>query len=77
MKAFENYEDLLSHIGVTFSSHIRYANEELSIFLGGVGSDNSTEPKSSFELDIEGNIYQIGVTYKEVNEEIIFTYWLI
>jgi len=36
MKSFENYEDLLNHIGVTFSSHIRYANEELNIFLGGV-----------------------------------------
>lgn len=79
MKTFNNYEDLLNNIGVTFSSHNKYANEELNNFLECIGSTEEGEQiEGYFNLEIEGNSYDIAVTHIiKDDEEIEYKYHIL
>ena len=77
MKSYKEYEELLKDNNITFSSHLRYAEEELQNFLSCEGSDvDSIEPISHFTLDIDNNKYKIGVTSEFDGENYKYTYWL-
>lgn len=77
MKSFENYEDLLKKIGAESKSDIVYGNNQLKDFLECNGSDEGDEPYFSFKLEFNSIIYVIGVTYKELEEDVYsYTYWL-
>ena len=77
MKKFESFNELLDSIGVTFSSHRRYADEKLGDFLACVGSDEGKEPRSYFTIEIDEKKIDIGVTHEEVGEEEYkYTYWI-
>lgn len=77
MKKFESFNQLLDSIGVTFSSHRKYANEELSNFLSCTGSDEGNTPRSYFTIEIDEEKFDIGVTHEEIEEdEYKYTYWI-
>ena len=77
MKKFDSYEKLMEHIGAEFKSDKKYCLNELNNFLETVGSDPDPKPICSFNLEIDGNNYSIGVTYKEEDENIVYTYWIL
>lgn len=77
MEKFDSYEKLMEYIGVEFSGDKKYCLNELNNFLETVGSDPDPEPICSFNLEIDGNNYSIGVTYKEEDENIVYTYWIL
>lgn len=79
MKTFETFEQLLNNINVTFSSHVKYANNELNNFLECEGSTLEGESvKGYFTLEMEDNKYNIAVTHS-INEddEIIYKYHIL
>lgn len=83
MKRFSEYEKLLNNINITFSSEIKYANEELKGFLETSGSDIveniDDEPKCTFELNLNDKTYKIGVTSYCIDKEYgnyKYYYWL-
>lgn len=82
MKKFNSYEELLKEIGVIYSQEKKYFNDELNGFLEGVGSDivdnENAEPKATFKVEFEYQVYEIGVTSIEISEEgdYKYFYWL-
>ena len=77
MKKFDSYEKLMEHIGAEFKSDKKYCMNELNSFLETEGSDSGPKPICSFDLEINGNNYSVGVTYKEEDENIVYTYWIL
>lgn len=83
MKKFENFEELLKEINIEFPSEVKYFNDELTNFLECIGSDiveiEEEEPITSFKVEIENKIIEIGVTSIESEEDNIFKnyFWLI
>lgn len=77
MRSFENYEYLLSKIGAESKSDFVYGKNELSSFLENNGSDEGDTPYFSFNLEFNSITYVIGVTHKELEEDVYsYTYWL-
>lgn len=77
MRSFKNYEDLLTKIGAECKSDFAYGNNQLNTYLESNGSDEGDEPYFSFKLEFNSIIYVIGVTHKEVEEDVYsYTYWL-
>lgn len=82
MKKYNSYRDLLENIGISFSSHIQYANEKLNNHLSCEGSctveNQNEEPHTGFDIEIDGITFTIGVTSVEIipEEKYEYFYWL-
>ena len=81
MKRFNDYEDLIKHIGADSPECIADFKNVLNRFLEIKGSTlvehEDEEPRACFKVEIENTMYGIGVTSVEIKEnEFKYYYWL-